>query len=264
MNGNNFFSTNYNRILGTAALVALVVALVAYAQYTFKQTEYSFTGPTMISVSGTAEILATPDIGQFSFSVMAEGDSARAAQEASAQKINDIIAYLKEEAVEDKDIKVEQYNLYPRYTYEARPCAFGQYCPPGEQVQDGFEVSQSVRVKVRDLDQTGSLLSGVGDRGATNISGLELTIDDTETIKTEAREQAIADAKAKAEVLAQNLGVRLVKMTSYYEDEGMYPPMPIYGRGGDMMEQSAVKVTPDIPVGENTISSRVTLTYLVR
>src|SRR3989344_4935888 len=127
------------------------------------------------------------------------------------------------------------------------PCIAGMYCP-GEQVQDGFEVNQTILVKVRNLETAGALLGLVGDKGATNISGLSFTI---------------ADAKAKAEVLANNLGVRLTKMVGYYEDEGY--PVPYYGMGGDMMvKQEMSSVTPDLPTGENITTSRVTLTFQVK
>jgi uncharacterized protein YggE len=108
------------------------------------------------------------------------------------------------------------------------------------------------------------LLSGVAELGATNVSGPTLTIDDDERYKSEAREQAIAKAQAKAVVLAEDLGVRLVRMTGYWENEG---PMPYYGMGlggAEMKADVAMAPVPEIPVGENTIVSSVSLSYLVR
>ncbi|OGG65609.1 hypothetical protein A3I99_02535 [Candidatus Kaiserbacteria bacterium RIFCSPLOWO2_02_FULL_45_11b] len=258
----NFFGSKLNRFLTTIILGLVVVALGAYAYYTMQQARYFYTGPTTISVSGEGEVMAVPDIGQFSFSVMAEGDDAVTAQDASATKINEINAALEAAGVDRKDIKTEYYSLYPKYNYETMPCIAGMYCP-GEQVQDGFEVNQTILVKVRNLETAGALLGLVGDKGATNISGLSFTIDDDAALKDEAREMAIADAKAKAEVLANNLGVRLTKMVGYYEDEGY--PVPYYGMGGDMMvKQEMSSVTPDLPTGENITTSRVTLTFQVK
>ncbi|MCB9810628.1 MAG: SIMPL domain-containing protein [Candidatus Nomurabacteria bacterium] len=260
---NSFFSSKGNRFLGTVALVALVIALASYATYTLKQSKYLYTGPVTISVSGVGEVAAVPDLGWFNFSVTAKGDDAAAAQEASGSKINSIIAYLKDSGVEEKDIKTENYNLYQKYRYEAEVCPEGSLCPQ-KRVPDGYEVSQMITVKVRDIDTAGSLIAGVGDLGATNISGLQFKIDDTDNLKIEARAQAIADAKAKARVLANELGVRVVKMVGYYEDES--GPRPYYGIGGDMAIESAAKSfeAPELPTGENTISSRVTITYQVR
>lgn len=257
-----FFSSKLNRFLTTVVLGLLVLALGAYAYYTTQQARYLYTGPTTISVSGEGEVVAVPDIGQFSFSVMAEGEDAATAQSASASKINEINAALEAAGVERADIKTEYYSLYPKYRYESQPCIPGMYCP-GEQVQDGFEVNQTILVKVRNLDNSGTLLGLVGDKGATNISGLSFTIDDDGALMDEARALAIADAKAKAKVLADNLGVRLTKMVGYYEDEGMYP---YYGKGGDMMmaREEMQASAPDMPTGENTTTSRVTLTFQVK
>src|SRR3990167_3553200 len=245
----NFFGSKLNRFLTTIILGLVVVALGAYAYYTMQQARYFYTGPTTISVSGEGE-------------VMAEGDDAVTAQDASATKINEINDALEAAGVDRKDIKTEYYSLYPKYNYETMPCIAGMYCP-GEQVQDGFEVNQTILVKVRNLETAGALLGLVGDKGATNISGLSFTIDDDAALKDEAREMAIADAKAKAEVLANNLGVRLTKMVGNYEDEGY--PVPYYGMGGDMMvKQEMSSVTPDLPTGENITTSRVTLTFQVK
>jgi uncharacterized protein len=243
----------------------LVVALGMYSLYTWKQSEYIYSGPTTISVTGEGEVTAVPDIGEFSFSVQSEGVDAAAAQADSATKMDAIVAYLKEAGVEEKDIKTENYNLYPKYRYENRPCAYGMYCPPSEPIEDGFEVSQTVRVKVRDIEKAGDLIAGVGGRGATNLSGLTFTIDDTAALKNEARTAAITDAKAKAKVLADQLDVRIVKMVGYYEDEG-YNPVPYYGMGGDMamMAKEESYNAAVLPTGENTTTSRVTITYQVR
>ncbi len=206
-------------------------------------------------------MFAKPDIGQFSFSVRAEGDDAAAAQEQSATAMNEILAYLTEAGVAEADVKTTGYYLNPKYVYEDRICPAGSFCPPGSPVADGFEVSQSIEVKVRDLDSSGELIAGVGERGATDISSLQFTIDDESNLKAQARDEAIADAKAKAEVLADSLGVRIVRMIGYYEEE-FYPP---YYAADMAMERSAVGgMAPSVPTGENSISSNVNITYEIR
>lgn len=264
-NHQSFLSLWYVRFLAILILIGVVAALAAYTNYTMKQAKYNYMGPTTINVRGEGEVLARPDIGQFSFAVRAEADDAETAQELSAESINSILAYLEGAGVEEKDIKTENYNLNPRYRYEERICPMGSFCPPGEQVIDGYEVSQRVTVKVRDLDESGNLISGVGERGATNISGLQFTIDDESNLKAEAREKAIADAKAKAKELAEDLGVKVVRMVGYYEEE-MYP-MPYHGGfGGDMMmaRSEAASLAPALPVGENSFTATVNITYEVK
>lgn len=258
-------SKGYVQMLMALILIGVIASLAAYTHLTLKESKGIFTGETTISVSGEGEVLAKPDIGQFSFSVRAEGADAVEAQENSAEAINAIIAYLEGADVDEKDIKTQNYNLNPKYTYEERACAFDGYCPPGERVIDGYEVFQNVSVKVRDLDNAGTLISNVGERGATNISSLQFTIDDESALEAQAREEAIADAKAKAQVLADDLGLKLDKIVGFYENGGgeVYK----YERATmamDASEDSFGGVAPSLPTGENEIRSNVTITYQLK
>ncbi len=256
------FESKLNRQLGTGVLVMLVVALGSYAYVTLK-TATEWGGPTTIMITGTGEATAVPDIATFSFSVRGEGADAAAAQAKSAEAINAIMAFVKEQGVAEKDVQTSGYNMYPKFKYEQKPCVMGMYCPPGEQIADGFEVSQMVTVKVRETAKAGALLAGVGERGATDISGLTFTIDDEDALKAQARKAAIEDAQAQAAVLADQLGVRLGDMTSYYEET----PMPYYGgMGGDMMMSAKAEMapTPEIAVGEGTVTAKVNLTYEIK
>jgi uncharacterized protein len=259
-----FFQNKYNRQIVGLALLMVVIALGMYARLAWKQAEYLYQGPTTISVSGEGEVNAVPDIGQFSYSVTMMGADAVEARSKAAEITVAIANYLKSVGVEERDIKTEFYNLNPKYRWENRPCPMGSFCP-GESVQDGFEVTETVQVKIRNLAQAGELISGVSGLGATSVSGLSFTIDDEKSLKDEARALAITEAQAKAQVLAQQLGVRLVKFSGYYEDEGMYPA---YGYGGDMaMERMALPtaaVTPEPQLGDRTVRSRVTVTYQVK
>lgn len=261
----NFFSTKSSRMLGSLTLLMVIIALGSYASLNFQKVEFINPMPATISVTGEGEVLAVPDIGRFSFSVMAETDSAASAQEESGTKMNEILAYLKEQGVEDKDVKTQDYNLYPRYRYEERHCLGNSYCPPGERVEDGFTVTQTVSVKVRETDKAGAIIAGVGERGATNISGLNFTIDDPEKLKADARAKAIEDAKMKAEVLAKQLNVRVVRMTGYYEESGdYYEPYAFNSKVMAMdMEESAFGGA-NMPTGEESTMARVTVVYEVK
>ncbi len=263
MEGKSFWGKEYVQVLMTVALVGVIVALAAYAYYTLKQSEGVYTGAAVITVQGEGEVNARPDIGEFSFSVLAEGATAAEAQEKSATALNAALDFLKESGVEEKDYKTANYYLNPKYRYEPTVCT-AMYCPPSNPVIDGYEVSQTVTVKVRDLAKSGDLISGVGDTGATNISGLSFTIDDESSLKAEAREKAIADAKAKADKLTNDLGVRIVRMTGFWEDQGGYYPMYDRAYGGADMAMESSAMSPEMPVGENTIRSTVSITYEVK
>lgn len=258
------WAAGYMRVLAAVLLAMGIFALGAYGYATLKQSKYFYSGPVTINVQGEGKVMAKPDIGSFSFSVRAEGDDAASAQAAAAEKSNAVLAYLKGAGVDEKDIATENYNLNEQWRYEENVCASNSYCPPGERVADGFEVYQRMTVKVRDLEQSGALVAGVGGAGATDISSLSFTIDDPEILKGEAREAAIADAVAKAEVLADNLDVRIVKMTSFYEETGGYYPEYYAREAAYDMVANEMASAPELPTGEDEYTVRVNISYEVR
>lgn len=258
------FQDSIMRRVGVLVGGAAVVALIAYTYFAFVQARNVARVPVSITVEGKGEMFAKPDIATFSFSVNAREADAAAAQEASATHINAIVAYLTSKGVEEKDIKTTGYYLNPRYEYPDVRCTnYG--CPPsGEPKLVGYEVNQSITVKVRKTEDAGTLISGVGAEGATNVGGLSFTIDDEDVLKTEARTIAIKDARAKADELAKSLGVRIVRMNGYWEDQA---GGTMYGYGGDMAVMSAPMMkesSPQVPTGENTITSVVHISYEVR
>lgn len=217
-----------------------------------------------ITVSGEGEVFAVPNRAEFSVTVREEAKTVSEAQEVATKKLNDIVTYLKAAGVEEKDIKTTSYNVYPKYEWQEIQCV--KYpCPPGKQELTGFEVSQTLSVKVKDTKLAGELLSGVGERGASDVSSLSFTIEDEDTLKAEARAKAIQQAREKAAVLAKDLNVHLVRVVGFYEDSGGSRPYYALGRGGDsVMALEAKASAPEIPVGENKIVSNVNITYEIR
>ncbi len=260
-----FFSKTYNQVLATAAMLLLALALGAYAYLTFKQADQWNAGPTTINVIGTGEVFAKPDIAQFSFTVRGEGVDAATAQEKSGTIINAVTASLKASGIEDRDIKTEGYNLSPKFKYEQKPCLFGQACPPGEQIADGFEVMQTVTVKVRKIDTAGTLLVEVGKLGATDLSSLSFTIDDTDKLTADARALAIKDAQEQAKKIAADLGMKLGKMTGYYEQTpGGMPYMAAAPMMDSAMGGAKAFERVEVPTGEYKTTSQVNLTYILK
>jgi uncharacterized protein len=258
------FQDAHMRIIAKVAGVAAIVALVAYTYFAFTQARQIDNYPVSITVDGKGEIFAKPDVASFNFTVLAKEADASAAQASAATTMDAIVLYLTGKGVDEKDIKTTGFYMNPRYEYPETRC-FDGYCPPqGEPKMIGFEVTQSVDVKVRNTADAGMLIAGVGENGATNVGGLSFTIDDEESLKSQAREVAIADAQVKAKELAEKLGVRIVRMTGYWEDQGA---MPYYGGGGgfgmDMVMSKEAAVPAVLPEGENTITSNVHITYEV-
>jgi len=256
------------RMKKTVALVLILFALFLITKIMSELKEYRFIGGSVpitntVTLSGTGEVFAVPDIATFSFSIIEEKPSAKAAQDIATERINSIIDYLRDSDIKEKDIKTTSYNVFPRYEYQREICNEFR-CPPGERVLKGFEVSQTIRVKVTDTDRAGEILAGIGERGVTNVSGLNFTIDDEEDLNREARKKAILDAEKKAKELAKDLGVRLVRVVNFSESGGQPPIFRSFGFAETALFDQAAAPAPEIPVGENKITSQVTITYEIR
>lgn len=213
-----------------------------------------------ITVMAEGEAIATADIASYSFSVNEEGATSEEAQGKVTTKVDQALKYLKDNGVEDKDIKTEYYNINPKYENVAPCYAFD--CPAPTQKIIGYEVSQGVRIKVRDTDNAGKFLSEMTKFGINNVSGLAFTIDDEDVLYDAARKDAVEKAEAKGKQLAKDLGVRLGKVVSFSEDNGgMYPTE--MGYGGDMMKSAVAPQAREVslPQGENTYTTRVYVTY---
>lgn len=213
-----------------------------------------------ITVSGKGEVVVKPDIATVSFGVTAENLDVAKAQTEATTKMNNIINLLKDKGVAEKDIKLTNYNIYPRYDYIQ---ASTIYPYNGKQVLAAYVVSQTVEVKIRDISKAGGILSGVGEFGVTDVSGLTFTVDNEEVIKDQARDLAITDAKAQAKVLAKGLDVRLVKITNFSEG-GNYPVYYEMNKSMALGVGGADAVSPQVPMGENKITSTVSITYEIR
>lgn len=258
-------ATHYPRMMVATALGMLALFLAVGTIAEIKSYRYIGSGVSAsntISVSGEGEVFAVPDTGEFTVTIQEEAKDVATAQEKMAKKANAIIAYLKDAGVDEKDIKTTDYSVSPQYEWSQGVCSQG-YCPPGKQKLIGFQASETLNVKVKDTKKAGELLSGVGDKGATQVSGLSFTIDDEDALKAEARDKAIAKAKSKAEVLAKSLGLSIVRIVGFNENEGGYPA-PMYARADMAMGGATKSVAPEIAVGQNKIVSNVNITYEVQ
>ncbi|OHA18963.1 MAG: hypothetical protein A3C08_00815 [Candidatus Taylorbacteria bacterium RIFCSPHIGHO2_02_FULL_47_18] len=250
-----------------AVLIILAVLLLGKVFAEFGSLRYIGTNPqaqSIISVSGKGEVVAVPDIATFSFSVEKESLLVADAQADVAKRTNDIIAFLKKNKVEEKDIKTAGYNIYPRYEYQTIGDSVSVlYQGGGKRYLAAYVVSQSISVKVRTVGDAGKLLSGIGELGAENVSGLSFDFDKRDEMIKEARGKAIAEARAEAENLAKALGVRLVRIVSY-NDNGRYPIYYAKAEAASYSIGGGGRVTPEIPVGEDKIISQVNITYEIK
>ncbi len=257
--------------------LAVSGSLLLMAMFVGEMKSYKYIGRdvpgemTTISVSGEGESFKVPDIAEVSFSIVAEAKDAASARKLVDEKMKVIHEFLTASGVEDKDIKNTGYNLNPKYEWKqtalSTPCYSG-YCPPvdGKQVLVGYEVNQSVDVRVRKVDDAGLIVGGLADKGASYMNGPTFKVEDEDGVKAEAREKAIRQAKAKAEKLAAELGVSLVRITSFSED-GIYP-IYNFAREDMLMAKDSMGATApqaaNISAGENRFTSNVHIVYEIR
>lgn len=209
------------------------------------------------SVSGLGKVFAKPDIANLTVGVKTEvkATAAEAVKE-NTKKMNDIIKTLKDLGIEEKDIKTVNYSLNPSYDW-----------PNGRQRLIGYEVSQNVTIKIRNLDKIGDTIAKTTEKGANQIGNVDFTIDDENELKAQARDLAIEKATAKAEDIAKKTGMHLGKIINVYENQ-YYAPMATnylakdmaYGLGGGSESLPA----PSIQVGQNEVSVEVNVVYEVK
>lgn len=251
------------RFAAAAALGVLALFLLALAVNAWSDIGRTGVYPTStITVEGTGSGTAIPNLATVSFSITEEAATVAEAQNKATAKTDAALAAVKDLGIEENDVKTLSYNVYPKY--ENVYCASG-YCPEMRSPKIiGYEVSQTVEVKVRETGKAGDVLQALGSLNVQNISGPNFTVDEDEDLKSVAREEAIAEAKAKAKVLAKELGVSLGKVVSYYENPGY--PQPYYGYGGEekAMDMAVAQSAPSLPTGEQETTVTVSITYEIR
>lgn len=235
--------------LGILAIVGIAATAVVMANKQNNQDRFSVTG------SGT--VYAKADIANITVGLKTgtKKTAAEATVESTA-KMNAIIKSLRDLGIEEKDIKTADYSLNPVYNWLEKQ----------GQVLSGYEVYQNVNVKVRDLTKIGEVIAKTTEQGANQIGNISFTIDDEYELKNEAREMAIKKAKEKAEMMADQAGMRLGAVKSVYESADTNYPVPMYANAKLEMvrDQSAGLESPSIQTGQNEIRVEVTLVYEVK
>ncbi len=239
-----------------AAIFSLFLVVLIAAKVVDIQNKVRETGNTM-TFSGTGTIYVKPDLVLTTFSVITDATTVADTLSQNTQKMNAVINFVKGQGVDEKDLKTTNFSIYPRYEwYEAWQCY--PPCPGGKRVLAGYEVTQSLQVKIRDMTKIGQILEGAAAAGANEIGDLQFTLDKEEDLKTEARAEAINTAKEKAKELTGQLGVKLGRIVNFSEN-GIFP-VPFYYEAGKATGMGGGE-TPQIETGENKIEVTVSITY---
>jgi uncharacterized protein YggE len=254
-------NTANKKLFLIGGVIILVIALCFVFRCHYDRGGWNDNNQNTITVNGYGEVSAVPDIANVSFTIKKEAKTVKEAQAEVTEVEKKVLESLKTNNVLEKDIKTVNTSFNPNYDYKYGVC--NQYSCPPKNIIVGFEVYESINIKIRNTDDTGKIIEELGSLGVTELSGPNFAVEKKDELKTEARKKAIDEARLKAKVLAKDLGVHLGKIASFYEG-GNYPITMYENSKMDWSVSSASATSPVLPVGENIISSDVTITYLIR
>lgn len=242
---------NRTFILSSISVAVIAIFLVGFLIYSFQSLPQNASQD--IVVSGTGKAYIKPDIAVVNFGVKTEAKRSQDAVDQNNTKMTAITKAVKDLGVEDKDIQTTLYNLSPVYNWTEM----------GGRIFVGYSLDQQITVKIRNFEKINEILDKATTAGANSVGDLQFTVDDMEKVRAEARTKAITDAKAKAQSLANEAGLRLGKLINVSEGYNNYP-QPIYGMGGADMAKELSSVAPSIQTGQMEVNVSVNLTYKLK
>lgn len=236
-------------LLNAGIVVAAILGIEGI--YVLNQYAASLPITRTITVEETAKAAIAPDIAQISFSVIAEGKNPEGLQK-ETKKMNVAIDFIKSKGVDESDIKTEGYNLNPKYSYNEKK---------GQSFIDGYTFSQSASVKIRDLERTSEIISGLAGFGVNVVNGPTFSVEDSDAALADARVEAFEKAFDKAYVMARQNGARLGRVVTFSENSGNFPrPYFLASDKSGGFDGSA----PTIEPGTEELSVTVSVTYEIR
>ena len=229
------------RILSALMLTAsLALPLPALAQEAM---------PPMITVTGTGTVEAVPDIATLSIGVTTQGETAAEALSANSAALDAVMARLTAAGIEARDMQTSNLSLNPNWT------GYDSSSVSGPTIA-GYVASNMLTIRVRALDGLGAVLDAAVADGANTLNGLTFGLADPEPVLNAARQEAVADARARAELLATAAGVKLGRVLSISEGSAPVDPVPMF-----RAEASAAPVP--VAGGELGLSANVTIFYQI-
>jgi len=227
-------------MLGASALPTVAAAQQASITQTIAGTR--------LDINATGEVTRVPDVAVISAGVVSRSATATAALQDSADRMARVLEVLKRAGVADRDVQTSNVSLNPEYRY------------PQDQAPQlvGYTASNSVTIRFRDIRNSGKILDALVKEGANQINGPMLEIDKPEEALDEARAKAIASGRARADLYARSLGMRVVRVVSVNESGGYAPPPPMpvammAARG----ERDETKIAP----GEQKLQVNLAMTF---
>ena len=237
------------RLFAALVLATAVPMTAGIAQVQTVPVQMPVMTGTRLDVSASGEVTRVPDLAIISAGVQTLQPTATAAIEENAARMERVRAALKRAGIEDRDIQTSSINLNPEYQYD-------QNRPPR---LTGYRATNTVNVKFRDLKRTGSILDALVAEGANQINGPNLTVDKPEAALDEARTKAIANGRARADLYARALGMRVLRLISVSEGGGynVPPPMPMVA----MMAERGAAADSKIDPGTQQLQVNVSMSF---
>ena len=232
--------------LALGAALALAVPAIASAQ---PQAGEAVAG-TRLDVVAVGEVTRIPDIARIGAGVVTQAPSATEAIRLNAARMTSVRAALRRAGIADRDIQTSSISLQPEYRY-------AENHPPQ---LTGYRASNEVNVRFRDIAQTGRILDALVAEGANQINGPSLELDRPEAALDEARTAAIATARARADLYARALGMRVVRVIAVSETGAPRAPVP----RPMMMRREAANDATQIDPGEQRLSVALTVSFELR
>jgi uncharacterized protein YggE len=227
-------------LLGAATLPSAAIA----QQVTINQT----IAGTRLDINATGEVTRVPDLATISAGVVTRSANASSAMQQAAARMARVREALRRAGIADRDIQTSNVSLSPDYVYAKDQ-------PPRI---SGYSASNQVTVRFRDIASTGKILDALVEQGANQISGPNLSIEHPEAALDEARTRAVAAARARAELYARALGMRIVRIVSVSESGGYAPPPPMPPM---VMAARAERDQTQIDPGEQKLQVGVAMTF---
>ena len=205
---------------------------------------------TRLDINATGEVTRVPDVAIISAGVVSRSATASAALQDTANRMTRVIAALKRAGVEDRDIQTSTVSLNPEYRY------------PQDQAPQlvGYSASNTVTIRFRDIRNSGKILDALVSQGANQINGPNLVVDKPEAALDEARAKAVAVGRARADLYARSLGMRVVRVVSINESGGYYAPPPPAPPMVAMMARGERDSTP-VQAGEQKLQVNLAMIF---
>lgn len=233
------------RPLLAASLLAIAAAPMATPA--FAQDAAQAIAGTRLDVAATGEVRRVPDIVNINAGVVTQAPSAVEAIRQNAERMAGVRRALEQAGIAARDIQTSNVSLHPEYRYQDNQ--------PPQLV--GYRASNQVNVRFRDIAASGRILDALVAQGANQINGPMLGIDQPEAALDEARTAAIANARARADLYARALGMRVVRILSVSEGGAMpTPPVPML-----RMQAADAGAATEIQAGEQALSVTLTVSF---